>query len=74
MKPVLKAPGTKRLKLTCDKLLSNVAFSLNLRRYTEDALITVLHAPPEEEDVRHVPPRAPAPHEHPRVFQDAHAL
>jgi hypothetical protein len=34
---MLKAPGTKytkRLKLKCDELLSNVAFNFNLRRYT----------------------------------------
>jgi hypothetical protein len=29
----LKAPGTKRLKLEYDVLLSNFAFGLNLRRY-----------------------------------------
>jgi len=34
IKPPLKAPGTKRLKLTYDKLLSNFAFSFNLRRCT----------------------------------------
>ena len=34
MKPALKPPGTKRLKLTYDKLLSNVAFKINLRRYS----------------------------------------
>ena len=28
----LKPPGTKRLKLKCDKLLSNIAFILKLRR------------------------------------------
>jgi hypothetical protein len=33
MKPELKAPGTKRLKLKCDILLSTHAFSCNLRRY-----------------------------------------
>ena len=33
IKPTLKAPGTKRLKLKCDVLLSNVAFKFNLRRY-----------------------------------------
>jgi hypothetical protein len=32
MKPMLKAPGSKRL-LECDRLLSNFAFKLNLRRY-----------------------------------------
>ena len=34
MKPVVKAPGTKRLKLQCDGSLSNFAFNFNLRRYT----------------------------------------
>jgi len=35
MKPVLKVPGTssKRVKPKYDKLLSNVAFKVNLRRY-----------------------------------------
>jgi len=31
MKPKLKAPGTKRLKLTYDNLLSNFAFKFSLR-------------------------------------------
>jgi len=35
MKPVLKAPGTKRLKLTYDQLLSNYAFNFNLRHYNK---------------------------------------
>jgi hypothetical protein len=34
MKPKLKPPGTKCLKLTHDKLLSSFAFKFNLRRYT----------------------------------------
>jgi len=33
MKPELKVPGAKRLKLKYDKLLSNVAFKFNLCRY-----------------------------------------
>ena len=33
VKPTLKAPGTKRLKLKYDELLSNFAFPSNLRRY-----------------------------------------
>ena len=37
MKPTLKAPGTKRLKLKYDNLLSSFAFKFNLRRYTKDA-------------------------------------
>ena len=35
MKPTLKAPGTKPLKLKFDKLLSSCAFRINLRRYNE---------------------------------------
>ena len=35
LKPVLKAPGTKCLKLKCDKLLSSFAFNCNLRHYTK---------------------------------------
>ena len=33
MKPTLKAPGTKRLTLKYDKLLSSFGFNFNLRRY-----------------------------------------
>jgi len=32
LKPTLKAPETKRLKLQCDELLSNFGFKFNLRR------------------------------------------
>ena len=35
MKPVLKAPGTKRLKLKCDGPVSSFAFNCILRRYSE---------------------------------------
>ena len=35
IEPTSKAPGTKRLKLEYDKLLSSFAFKFNLRRYTE---------------------------------------
>jgi hypothetical protein len=35
IKPTLKAPGTKRLKLKFEKVLSNFAFKFNLRRYTK---------------------------------------
>ena len=31
--PRLKPPGTKRLKLKCDIVLSSFAFKFNLRRY-----------------------------------------
>ena len=33
IKPALKAPGTKHLKLKCDTLLLTSAFKFNLRRY-----------------------------------------
>jgi hypothetical protein len=33
MKPMLKPPGTERLKLDFDELLSSFAFQFNLRRY-----------------------------------------
>jgi hypothetical protein len=35
IKPTLKAPGTIRLKLHYDKLLSTFAFKFYLRRYTK---------------------------------------
>ena len=34
IKPTLKAPGTKRLKLQYDVLLSSFLFKFNLRHYT----------------------------------------
>jgi hypothetical protein len=37
IKPKLKPPGTKRLKLNCDILLSASAFKFNLRRCSTDA-------------------------------------
>ena len=36
IKPMLKAPGNKRLKLKYNILLSSVAFNVNLRHYIED--------------------------------------
>ena len=33
IKPTLKAPGSKRLKLQYDELLSRFAFKFKLRRY-----------------------------------------
>ena len=36
VKPKLKAPGTKRLKLDHDTMLSNFAFNSSLRRYAVD--------------------------------------
>ena len=35
----LKPPGTKRLKVRCDLLLSISGFKFNLRRYTEVAAL-----------------------------------
>jgi len=35
MKSTLKPPGTKRLQLGCDELLSKFAFTCSLRRYIE---------------------------------------
>jgi hypothetical protein len=42
MKLKLKLPGTRRLKLKCDILLSTSAFKFNLRRYIkcENVLVT----------------------------------
>ena len=47
MKPMSKPPGTKRLKLKCDELLSSFAFNFNLRRYNTGAPVpsTVMPAP-----------------------------
>jgi hypothetical protein len=42
MKPVLKALGTKRLKLQYDETLSNFAFKFNLRRYTLVAGVRIM--------------------------------
>ena len=36
IKPTLKPPGTQRLKLKYDEVLSNFAFKFNLRRYNEE--------------------------------------
>jgi len=39
IKPTLKAPGTRRLKLKCDILRSTSSFKFNLRRYKEGVMI-----------------------------------
>ena len=44
IKPKLNLPGTKRLKLKCDELLSTFAFKIKLRRYTKGELITLTDA------------------------------
>ena len=50
MKPRFKEPGTKRLKLTYDELLSKFAFNFNLRRYiAEHRRIIALQAESEQQ-------------------------
>jgi len=46
IKPKLKPPRTKRLKLECDELLSIFAFNFNLRRFMmgSDLLYEAHHA------------------------------
>jgi len=39
---MLKAPGTKRLKLEYDELLPSYAFNFNLRRYNSAPSMTAL--------------------------------
>jgi len=41
IKPTLKAPGTKRLKLQYHDLLSSTPFKFNVRRYTLVAMMPV---------------------------------
>ena len=36
-----KAPGTKRLKLKCELLLSSLPFKFNLRRYTMPSAVDI---------------------------------
>jgi len=43
IKPTLKAPGSKRLKIKRDKLVSRFAFNFNMRRYTEALERTARH-------------------------------
>jgi len=40
IKPTLKAPGSKRLILKYDQLVSNVGFNFNLRRFIMDDIPT----------------------------------
>jgi hypothetical protein len=44
IEPTLNAPGTKRLKLKYEKLLSLFAFNSNLRRYSKGDKATKAHA------------------------------
>jgi hypothetical protein len=43
IKPTLKAPGTKRLKLNFDTLISNVLFKFYLRCYNTEEGAAVAH-------------------------------
>ena len=43
IKPTLKAPGTKRLKLNVDEPLSSFALNVNLRRYSSAASYAAGH-------------------------------
>jgi hypothetical protein len=46
IKPALKAPGTKRLTLNYDEVLSSSAFNFNLRRCNKDGSSTGVAAGP----------------------------
>jgi hypothetical protein len=43
IKPELKAPGTKRLKLKSDEPLSSFGFKFKLRRYMKDPEMRLLY-------------------------------
>ena len=38
IKPTLKAPGTKRLKVKCERQLSSFAFNFSFRRYSQERI------------------------------------
>ena len=50
-KSTLKAPGCGRFKLKCDDLLSNVAYNVNLRRYTMEESAPVCVAAEEDDEL-----------------------
>jgi len=52
MKPMLKPPGTKHLKLEHEKLLSKFAFNINLRRYNMEVFRGTSQFDEMSEDVR----------------------
>ena len=67
VKPTLKAPGTKRLKLTREGLLSDFGFKFNLRRYILALRITAareflrdIFVSPETRDYYVAPRHGPA--------------
>ena len=47
IKPILRPPGSKHLKLNCDVLLSTFAFKFNLRRFSAGDQVNVLHVIPK---------------------------
>ena len=49
IEPTLKPPGTKRLKLKYEKLVSSFGFNFNLRRYTKELLAAAGDGKGEEE-------------------------
>ena len=53
MKPKLKPPGTERLRLKCDILLSSSAFKSDLRRYI--SAVVNLRSPKTADVIRAVP-------------------
>ena len=52
IKPTLKPPGTKHLKLKCEILLSTSAFKFNLRRYNWGMLVDFAHVLTDPDYVR----------------------
>ena len=58
IKPMLKGPGAKRLKLNSVEQLSNFAFKFNLRRYSAESTPPL---PPSIHSTTAPPPRAPPP-------------
>ena len=51
IQPVLKSPGNILLKPRCDGLLSNVAFTINLRRHIKGKIAASGAALAEEKDI-----------------------
>ena len=53
IKPTLKSPGTKLLKLKYEKLVSNFAFNFNFCRYTQvlRSLVFAMRCKPESQHI-----------------------
>ena len=60
IKPTLKAPGTKRLKVNCVVPLSNFAFNFNLRRYNQGERHWAKQQAKQQAPPRGAPDGAPA--------------